>query len=350
MPTAGLLEKMQQFCSLKLINSPFGDPGLFISFSFEKRAIMFDLGDIHTLSAKDILKISHVFVSHTHIDHFFGFDRLLRIMLGRDKDLYLFGPEGFIKNVEGKLSGYCWNLVKNYSNKFIIHVKELTKGKIISRRYECSKGFTPIHEPDIPWTRNVVYEGPSFSVSAAVLDHKIACLGFVMREKFRINIIKERLIELNLATGPWLNDFKQALYKKIDSEAEKTKNIENQKFEFLDRTSKKHKFILKELARKIAIITPGKKIAYISDVGYTQANIEKIARLAKNTDHIFIEAAFLDKEKEIAIQKQHLTAKQAGIIAKKAGVKKMTLFHFSPRYTGEEKRLIDEALLSFELF
>ena len=49
---------------------------LFIPFLLEKRAVLFDLGDIHSLSAKDILKISHVFITHTHIDHFCGFDML----------------------------------------------------------------------------------------------------------------------------------------------------------------------------------------------------------------------------------------------------------------------------------
>ncbi|MBW2643668.1 MAG: MBL fold metallo-hydrolase, partial [Deltaproteobacteria bacterium] len=90
----------------RLVNGPFDDPGLFIPFLLEKRAIIFDLGDIYSLSSRDILKISHVFISHTHMDHFLGFDRLLRLFLGREKHLYMYGPEGFLKNVEGKLAGY----------------------------------------------------------------------------------------------------------------------------------------------------------------------------------------------------------------------------------------------------
>ena len=93
---------------------------MLIPFLFEKRALIFDLGDIHSLSTRDILKISHIFITHTHMDHFVGFDRVLRLFLGREKNLYMYGPEGFIKNVEGKLAGYSWNLVGNFSNSFFI--------------------------------------------------------------------------------------------------------------------------------------------------------------------------------------------------------------------------------------
>jgi ribonuclease Z len=80
----------------RLINRPFENPGLLITFAFIKRALLLDLGKIDVLSSKDILKISHIFVSHTHMDHFIGFDRLLRLFAGRDKTIHLYGPCGFI--------------------------------------------------------------------------------------------------------------------------------------------------------------------------------------------------------------------------------------------------------------
>ena len=70
--------------------------------------------------------------------------------------------------------------------------------------------------------------------------------------------------------------------------------------------------------------------------------------LVKESDHLYIEAAFLDTHKEIAAQKNHLTARQAGELAALARVKQFTVFHFSPRYTGQEQLLQEEARLAYD--
>lgn len=93
-----------------LVNGSTGDLALFVDCLFERRALLFDLGDIHALPPRKLLRISHVFVTHAHMDHFIGFDWLLRILLGRERDLHLFGPPGFVAQVEHKLSAYTWNL------------------------------------------------------------------------------------------------------------------------------------------------------------------------------------------------------------------------------------------------
>jgi ribonuclease Z len=66
-------------------------------------------------------------------------------------------------------------------------------------------------------------------------------------------------------------------------------------------------------------------------------------KLAGGSDHLFIEAAFLDQDRELAKKKHHLTARRAGQLAATAQVKQFTVFHFSPRYTGMAQQLQEEA-------
>jgi ribonuclease Z len=324
----------------RLINGPFDDPGLYIPFLFQNRALIFDLGDINCLSSRDLLKISHAFVTHTHMDHFIGFDYLLRTALGREKTLALFGPAGFIKNVEGKLAGYAWNLVHKYNYPLELQITEVNSKSTICRRYRCRDKFRPADESAEQLFKGVLYEEPGFTVKAAVLDHGIPSLGLAIKEHFHINIIKDGLKKLELEPGPWLADFKQALYRQSDSETV---------FALPAGPGEKARhYRLGELAAKIALITPGQKIAYITDVTYNQSNAEKIIALAEEADYLFIEAVFLDIHKEMAAKKNHLTAAQAGSLAAMARVKQFSVFHFSPRYTGEEQALRDEARVAFE--
>ncbi len=325
----------------RLINSPFEDPGLFIPFFFEKRAVIFDLGDIYSLSAKDLLKISHVFISHTHMDHFVGFDRLLRLFLGREKKLYMYGPKGFLKNVEGKLAGYSWNLVENFNNRFTLYITEVHAKQLITRQYRCKNRFTASKSAIKQPFNGILFKEPALTFSSVVLNHKIPCLGFTIKERFHVNIIKERLIDLGLEIGPWLREFKQALFNHQDPDSKFDVKLGQENI-------RKKGFILGDLTNRIAIITPGQKITYITDMLYCKPNIEKAVEFAKDADHLFIEAAFLEKDKDIAEKKFHLTARNAGTIAGMAGVKQFTLFHFSPRYSGMEDLLQEEALAAYK--
>jgi ribonuclease Z len=105
----------------------------------------------------------------------------------------------------------------------------------------------------------------------------------------------------------------------------------------------KIQFNLGRLAERIARITPGQKITYIADVVYSDTNREKIVEFAGGSSHLYIEAAFLHKDRAIAKEKYHLTARQAGEIAARAGAKQFSVFHFSPRYLGQESLLYREA-------
>jgi ribonuclease Z len=324
----------------RLVNGPFDDPGLFVPFQFDRRAILFDLGDNARLSPRDLLKISHVFVTHTHMDHFIGFDRLLRCCLGREKDLFLFGPPGFIGNVEGKLAGYTWDLVERFTAGFRLHLTEVRPDGRLQQSHECRRRFRPGGQSSSPPAAGPLYAEPAFQVAAALLQHSTPCIGFALTERFGVNILKTELDALGLPPGPWLSRFKAALVAGADP---------HQEFEMSPGSGgSSRRFALGELSRRIARITAGQKIAYITDVSDTPANRRAIVELARDADLFFIEAVFLDAEREQAAAKHHLTARQAGEIAAQAGAKRYCLFHFSPRYEGREAEILAEARRAYD--
>jgi ribonuclease Z len=326
----------------RLVNDPFSDPGLYIPFLYEKRAIMFDLGEITALTPRDLLKVSHVFVTHAHMDHFTGFDKLLRIFLGRDTELHIFGPPGFFKHMEGKLNGYVWNLVEEYEYNLVLKVSEVHENKIVQKKYLCKEGFRPGEAVTHDMTDGILYNTPGFRIKGVLLDHRIPCLGLTLEENLHININSEEVKKLDLDTGPWLTAFKKELYAGTSKDAEFFVTKEEQ-----GKVSDKRRFTLGSLVEKIATITPGQKITYITDVIGSNENINKIIELAKGTDHLFIEAAFSEQDNKTAKEKYHLTAAEAGRIARAAEVKKFTPFHFSPRYSHMETELINEAMEAF---
>jgi ribonuclease Z len=323
----------------RLVNGPFDDPALFIPFYFQHRAVLFDAGDLAALSSRDLLKITHVFVTHTHMDHFVGFDRLVRLFLGREQTLHFFGPEGFLKNVEGKLAGYSWDLVHNYDARLALKVTEVHPRRWMQRSYRCETAFTPENHRLVERCQENLVDEPAMTISAVVLDHSVPCLGFKISERFHVNIRKDRLAAMGLRPGPWLQRFKEALYRREPAETAVAAEEEG--------GGQRH-LRLGELQEDIAVITGGQKVCYITDVSFTSANVSKITAFAAEVDHLFIEAAFLDEDRRIAKIKNHLTARQAGEIAGKAGVKMLTPFHFSPRYQGQAHLLEAEAQNAYQ--
>src|SRR5574338_822909 len=124
-----------------LVNDMFGDPGVYVEVRWSKRALLFDLGHNDALGPTHLLRAGDIFISHTHMDHFIGFDAVLRVALGRGKTLRLYGPPGLIDNVNGKLRGYTWNLVDGYP--LTIEVREFCEREIRQTSFGASDGFRP---------------------------------------------------------------------------------------------------------------------------------------------------------------------------------------------------------------
>lgn len=323
-----------------LVNGRSGDPAVYVEMLFETRAILFDLGDIWALPPRKIQHLEYVFVSHTHIDHFVGFDRLLRVLVGREKKLNLYGPNGFIDQVHHKLQAYRWNLVDRYLCDLIFVVTEIDPSLATrSAQFRLKNAFAKEAIGHCRIIESVVCDEPTFRVSTAVLDHRTPCLGFALEETAHINVWKSRLVELELPVGPWLRKLKRAV-------------IENKPDDHpiqVDSASAKPE--MRELPlgslRSVLTITPGQKIAYVTDTADTAANRASIVNLARNADILFIEAAFAQADANLAADRAHLTTTAAGWIAREAGVRRVEPFHFSPRYGGDDERLLREVMAAF---
>jgi ribonuclease Z len=333
---------MRPFFHATLINDPFGDPGVFVDCLFERRALLFDLGDLRTLATRKLLRVTDVFVTHTHMDHFMGFDWLLRLTLGREQRVRLFGPPGFVAQVEHRLAAYTWNLVHNYETDFTLEVTEVHPDAPARRAsFRCRSAFRREAEETAAWREGVLLDEEAFRVRGVFLDHSTPCLAFALEEKQHLNVWKNRLDEMGLPTGPWLAELKRA----IRQGAADTTPI---RVRWREAGAVKERIVaLGELRARAVRVTPGQKIVYVTDAVYSEANAVRIVELARGADVLFIEAPFLEEDAARAASRYHLTAHQAGTLARRAAVKSVVPFHFSPRYHDRGEALRAEVMRAF---
>jgi ribonuclease Z len=329
-----------------LVNDVFGDPGVYVEVRWSKRALLFDLGHNEVLGPTRLLRANDIFISHTHMDHFIGFDALLRVALGRGKTLRLYGPPGLIANVSGKLSGYTWNLVDGYP--LTIHVREFHRDQNRTATFLATEGFRMREEPPLPTgmptTSGIfpVLEDDMFTAYAVALNHRIPSFAYALQEQFHINVNKQKLHDAGLPVGSWLKDVKQYLWQGKPDDFRFTATL------YFEHRKQELEFILGEVRDRFLTITRGQKLAYVVDARYDAGNEEKIVELVRGADIFYCESPYLDRDADKARERYHLTARQAGLMAKKAGVRELVVFHFSPRYTGQGDEIVREAMEAFQ--
>jgi ribonuclease Z len=320
-----------------LVNDAFGDPGLYVDFCDERRALLFDLGDISRLLPRHLMRLSHVFVTHTHMDHFSGFDHLLRVMLGRKAGIVMFGGPNFLTQVEHKLGAYTWNVVHRYEVELVIDAREIgVDGGGQRALFSSRRRFAREAGPSFERSDDEVHNETTFRVRGRFVDHDIPCVAYVLEEKARVIVAKDRLAALGVSTGAWLRELKHAVLTGAPDETP----IQVQ---WRDRHGE-HAMTRQvgELRHLILDIVPGRRIGYVTDLRYTEANVETLSELMHDVDLLFIESVFLDEDKTHGLRKNHLTARQAGLIARRIGARAVVPFHFSPRYEGRSAALIAE--------
>lgn len=222
-------------------------------------------------------KISAIFISHLHGDHFFGLIGLISTfaLLNRTTDLHVYGPKGIkeIINLQLRLS--------NSWPKYVLCFHELE-----SKESE------------------IVFEDDKVIVKTIPLKHRVYTNGFLFQEK-----IKERKLNLDAVQG---YEIDKCYYQ----------NIKNGKDITLDDGS------LIENYKLTFDPIPPMSYAFCSDTIYD----ESIVPIINEVTILYHESTFLDSEEVLAGKTMHSTAKEAAKIALKANVKQLILGHYSTRY------------------
>jgi ribonuclease Z len=293
-----------------------GDPSLYIAPVNLPHSFLVDCG-IHHLGHARLLRTRYLFVSHTHLDHFIGFDSWMRVHLGSENTLHIIGPAGIATHVHHKIHGYVWNLAESvYLNFRITELDPLRSFRMLPTTgyaLEETKAEWPSIDPRGEWTFRF-----------QPLQHlTIVSCGYRLftPDGWRVN--EEALTASGLKPGPWV--------KEVKTRTEGTLQIEGEQYE------------IAELREKLLYFAQGYAVTYITDAVYHPENVARMVDLARGSDHLFCESSFLKEDEERASRTHHLTTIQTASIAREAEVKQLHLFHFSRRYAGLDHVFLREA-------
>lgn len=312
----------------RLGGGKFGDPSLYINIVDRKCGLLFDCG-LNSFRHASLRKVSDVFISHAHIDHFIGFDTLLRLNLSEDKTLHVYGPPGICRNVAGKLQGYTWNICQTLQLRIIVH--EVRPEALVSTRFDSWRGFATPQTTERP-PSEVLLQTADFQVSYLPLNHKTPSFGYCFLETDSFNVQKEALAAFGLTPGPWVAALKT---QALDPDAHSTP------LQVGDQT-----YTIGWLSQQLLVRKPGIKLTYLTDFRLDDAQLDQIAAFARASDLLYCESAFMEHDRDKAHRTFHLTAREAGLLARAAEAKRLVIFHFSRRYQ-DVSLLLDEAKTEF---
>ncbi len=232
-------------------------------------------------------RLNHVFISHLHGDHVFGLFGLLSSLglMGREQDLHIYGPP------------MLEEVVLQQFHLFDIHLPYA----VVFHPLDCDKS-------------RVIYEDKVMTVRHFPLRHRIPTCGYLFREKERLHNFRPEVIER----------FQIPIYKR---------NGIKQGEDFVTQEG--------EVIPNDQLTVPGpppRSYAFCSDTGYER----NIIPFIRQVDLLYHEATFTNKDVQLAVETEHSTARQAALIAREAGVKKLIIGHFSARYKDLEI-LLEEA-------
>jgi ribonuclease Z len=322
---------------VRLPNGSDGDSLVHVAARDAGWGLLFDAGDPRRLALRERLRLEHLFVSHCHVDHFIGFDALIRPRVCREDQIHVHGPERFLARVQARLDGYTWNLIEG--KHFVVRAHEVGRHVVQHARFDSGDAFRRVDEGETPHDGGLaprVFEDERLVVETAALDHHVVSQGWVVELRPSFRVRTERVDARGLAPGPWLAELKR---RAADLAAGKAGSDARDLLALPDGTTEPVGALRDDLLERLR----GDRVAYVTDTACTGETRPRIVRLAADADVFACGAPFLSSEVERARQTRHLTAAEAGALAAEAGARQLLLFHVSDRYAGDFRRHGDEA-------
>jgi ribonuclease Z len=271
-----------------LVNGSTGDPALFVDLPGRDDALLFDAGDNAALGLARLGDLDAVFITHHHVDHFIGLDRIVRANLDRDKALHIYGPAGTIRKVYDRITSYEYPFFP--FQKIVLRVHEVLVDRLRSAPLECSRRFPEPEVVEADRDGPGVYEAGGLIVEAEHVDHTVPCLAFALVER--------------PGPGP-------------------------------------------VPAHPAACDPSGTRVAYVTDTAWSEASRPGLLRLAHRARRLYCDAFYSREHAGLAEKYRHMTASQAAEFARLAEVEELVLIHFSARYQGRYEALVEEARAIF---
>jgi len=249
--------------------------------NFNERHFLIDCGEGTQARIRQnkirLNKIKHILISHLHGDHYFG-------LIGLLSSLHLL-------DTNHEINLYCTPALKEIIDLQFKHSDTRLKYPLIYHFYN-------------PKEKAIIFEDDKLTVTTIPLKHRVACCGFLFKEKDRQRTLKKKLIEV---------------YNLSPHDIVHIKNGGN----FIDETGR-------EICNELLTNPPAaaRSYAYCSDTIFDPNIVEQIA----NVNLLYHESTFLEDKKSRAKETFHSTAIQAATIAQMANAKQLLLGHFSARY------------------
>lgn len=318
---------VRTFSEIRLVNGSAGDPALYIDYPGKDGAYLFDAGENGALDPQRLGELQAVFITHHHIDHFIGFDRITRANLDKDKTLHVFGPANTIDKVHRRIKSYDYTFFPFM--KLVLEVCDVLPGRMRSARLECAKQFPEPVVVEREWKGPVIYENEDLMVETVPVDHTVPCLAFALVEKGGFHPDPVKLANGALRPGTWVSEVLALL--RSGTVAGQTLEIQGGRFP------------AELLGEQYFAVSRGSRVAYVTDTAWSEAVQPGLVKLAQRAQRLYCDSFYSKAQARQAAAYRHMMAPQAGELARLAKVEELILMHFAPRYEGRYQTLIEEA-------